>query len=142
MIRRLEPGDGADLHLVIRDALGYDIDEALIRERIEALGDGGASAAWVAQEDGAAVGYIHAALYPSLYLGKMANIMALAVAPGYQGRGIGRALLERAEAWAKENGCTGMRLNSGDERTGAHAFYRSCGYTVRKEQKQFIKRFD
>ena len=35
-----------------------------------------------------------------------------------------------------------MRLNSGIDRTGAHAFYRHLGYIDQKKQLRFIKQLD
>ncbi|MBQ6550863.1 MAG: GNAT family N-acetyltransferase [Lachnospiraceae bacterium] len=67
------------------------------------------------------------------------RILGLAVDRTAQHQGIGRALLSHAEQWAKENGITAMRLNSGAARTGAHAFYRAVGYTETKRQARFFK---
>lgn len=49
--------------------------------------------------------------------------------------------MEAAENWAKEIGATGVRLNSGADRTNAHAFYRNIGYEVKKQQIRFLKEF-
>lgn len=49
------------------------------------------------------------------------------------------ARLSDAEAWARETGACGVRLNSGMTRTGAHDFYRRNGYTGEKAQMRFIK---
>ena len=70
----------------------------------------------------------------------MANILGLAVRQDTQHQGIGRRLMTVAESWAKEQGISTMRLNSGAGRTGAHAFYRAMGYSESKEQLRFIKR--
>jgi predicted N-acetyltransferase YhbS len=54
----------------------------------------------------------------------------LAVAPGSQGSGIGRALREHAEAYCKARGCTQMTLSTGDFRTELLPYYRRAGYHV------------
>ena len=56
------------------------------------------------------------------------NIMGIAVADSYRKRGVGKALLEGIETWARESGAHGVRLVSGAARTQAHEFYNRCGY--------------
>lgn len=60
--------------------------------------------------------------------------MGIAVSADYRRMGIGRALLAKAEEWAIQTGAKGVRLVSGETRTGAHVFYRSCGYSDDKMQ--------
>ena len=86
-------------------------------------------------------GYIHATDYECTYMEAYKDIEELAVLPGYQGYGIGRKLLNEAEAWARESGVAGVRLISGFARTGAHQFYLKCGYIHRKDHKNFVKNF-
>ena len=85
------------------------------------------------------VGYVHAEVYESLYSKPGFNILALAVLPQTQGKGIGKTLLEGLEQEAEKRGYNFIRLNSADHRTGAHAFYERVGYTCDKMQKRFIK---
>jgi GNAT superfamily N-acetyltransferase len=58
----------------------------------------------------------------SLYLGK------LAIAPDYQGKGIGRQLFAIAEAVAKERGLKVIRLDTRIELTGNHAIFSGWGF--------------
>ena len=58
----------------------------------------------------------------SLYIGK------LAVAPGLQGRGAGRRLLERAEELARALGLPALRLETRVELTGNHAAFARLGF--------------
>jgi ribosomal protein S18 acetylase RimI-like enzyme len=55
--------------------------------------------------------------------------MALAVAPSYQRRGIGRVLMRSAESRLVERGVTVLVVTSGNQRADAHAFYEDCGYS-------------
>ena len=87
------------------------------------------------------LGYVHAEVYESLYSKPGFNILALAVLPQMQGKGIGKALLEGLEQEAKKRGYNFIRLNSADHRLGAHAFYEKVGYTCDKVQKRFIRIF-
>jgi GNAT superfamily N-acetyltransferase len=70
-------------------------------------------------------------------LSPLARITALAVRNDVQGRGVGRALVEAAEAWAWTEGAARIELTSGDHRLAAHAFYRSAGYAV--DSRRFLK---
>ena len=85
------------------------------------------------------LGYVHAEVYESLYSKPGFNILALAVLPQTQGKGIGKTLLEGLEQESEKRSYNFIRLNSADHRTGAHAFYERVGYTCDKMQKRFIK---
>ena len=54
--------------------------------------------------------------------------MALAVAPDYQRRGVGRLLVEVAESRLAQRGARVLVVSSGNQRADAHAFYESLGY--------------
>jgi GNAT superfamily N-acetyltransferase len=56
------------------------------------------------------------------------QIIALVVAETHRGRGIGRELMKRAEAWLADKGVKRVSLTSGLHRASAHAFYRACSY--------------
>ena len=84
-------------------------------------------------------GVIHVEKYNVLYFPTMANILGIAVSADFRRQGIGSALLKRAEEWARENGASSMRLNSGESRKQAHEFYRAQGYIDDKKQLRFIK---
>ena len=78
----------------------------------------------VADEGGRFVGLLTA--YQDIFsvrYGHRAWVEDLAVDPDRRSRGIGKALLEAAKAWAKERGATHLELDSGDARVDAHRFY-------------------
>jgi GNAT superfamily N-acetyltransferase len=82
------------------------------------------SAVIVADEDGRLVGLITA--YQDMFsvrYGYRAWVEDLAVDPELRSRGIGKALLDAAKAWAKERGATHLELDSGEARHDAHRFY-------------------
>ena len=55
----------------------------------------------------------------------------LAVDPQQRSRGIGKALLDAAKAWARERGATHLELDSAEARTDAHRFYEREGAAYR-----------
>jgi ribosomal protein S18 acetylase RimI-like enzyme len=61
-----------------------------------------------------------------------AHLQELYVVPALRGGGIGRALLEATIAVARENGATGIDLNTGATDTAARALYESAGFSNRE----------
>lgn len=81
--------------------------------------------------DGERVGFIRLQKTRDYFTGRHnAHIADLAVAPAQEGRGIGKALLEHAEQWAREQHCQLLTLAvfPGNER--ARALYESSGYAT------------
>lgn len=137
-IRKFELTDAYAIAEICRNDLGYECDEALVRENLKQL-DSKREQVFVADIDGTVAGFIHIELYNVVYCEKGSNLLGLAVSSDYRKNGIGRALLEKAEEWAKNNGSKWIRLNSGDSRKDAHRFYRGHGYDNEKKQIRFIK---
>ncbi len=84
---------------------------------------------FVAEADGERVGFIHLQRTEDFFTGRSnCHVSDMAVAPGHEGRGIGKALLAHAEAWAREHHCQLVTLAvfPGNER--ARALYESTGY--------------
>ncbi|MGE0241900.1 MAG: GNAT family acetyltransferase [Parvibaculaceae bacterium] len=55
----------------------------------------------------------------------------VAVAPAFQGRGLGKATVRAAEAWLKERGVWAVNLNIRGENATVRAFYAALGYEPR-----------
>lgn len=89
---------------------------------------------------GAIIGWVHMNEVRLVDSDPRAEVSALIVAEGYQGRGAGRLLMERAEQWARSRGFQTLLLRSNVIRAAAHAFYEKLGYEVVKSQKVFRKR--
>lgn len=139
-IARIE--DINQIHEINKTSLGYDIPLELAKERLDYILKKDSYRIYVACMDEKIVGYIHGGDYDCTYARPLKNILAIAVDEQYQGRGIGKLLLEAIEQWAKEEKSVGVRLVSGFNRVSAHEFYIHCGYNLRKAQKNFIKLFD
>lgn len=141
LIRDARLSDGPALTRLNETAMGYDYPLEKTEQRLAALITDPRNKLLVAEIDGAVVGYVHLVDYDLLYSDPLKNIMGIAVDSAYRRRGIGKALLDAAEAWARETGAAGVRLVSGESRTGAHAFYRSLGYQGNKMQLNLKKMF-
>jgi GNAT superfamily N-acetyltransferase len=138
-IRQAAASDIPQLNELFRNDLGYKECSLQVVENQFAGLDHSREAVFVAECDGRIAGVIHVEKYNVLYFPPMANLLALAVASDFRRHGIGSELLTQAETWARQNGITCMRLNSGSSRTQAHEFYRAKGYVDDKTQRRFIK---
>ena len=89
--------------------------------------------------DGAVVGWVHVFLAHRLVAEPFAEIGGLVVDESCRVYGVGRALMETAEAWAQERGYPQVRVRSNTIRVGAFAFYQRLGYQCIKTQNVFVK---
>ena len=140
-IRECLNSDYQRIYEINRDAFGYEYPISKTQSRLSEILGRQTDKLYVACVDDIVVGYIHGSDYECTYSDSLKNIMAIAVDEMYCEKGVGRALLDAIEDWAKRCKCSGVRLVSGFERTIAHEFYLHCGYTLRKQQKNFIKIF-
>ena len=139
-IREATLADVPALWELNKTELGYPYPLEATAEKLAAILKSGRDKIFVAVLEGSVAGYVHANSYDVLYAPHMKNIMGIAVAREHKHKGIGKALLQQVELWAADTGATGIRLVSGASRTGAHAFYRRCGFTGDKKQLNLKKK--
>jgi ribosomal protein S18 acetylase RimI-like enzyme len=94
---------------------------------------------WVAEHEGRIVGIVKIALretrdIPVLVPRRYAEIGTLAVAREYRRRGIGRALMEVSERWARERGADQIELGVWEFNEHARAFYNALGYRTARRR--------
>ena len=78
----------------------------------------------VAEEGGVLIGLCSAYLeLDSVRFGQRCWVEDLAVDPERRSKGVGAALLDATEDWARRHGATHLELDSGLARTDAHRFY-------------------
>lgn len=70
----------------------------------------------------------------------IAQLTLLVVDESQRSRGVGRALVEEAERWARAQGCHRIVVTTALQRAGAHAFYERIGY--RHTGRRYGKDFD
>ena len=61
---------------------------------------------------------------------KFAYVEELIVDTQFRGRGVGRALMTRAIAWAKQQNFPGLTLETQDNNVPACKFYEKCGFVL------------
>lgn len=80
-------------------------------------------------DSGARTGFLHLQVMRDFFSGKRnCHISDLAVADGHDGHGIGRALLDFAEQWARRNRCARLTLAVFPGNARARALYERAGY--------------
>jgi GNAT superfamily N-acetyltransferase len=124
----------------LADQLGYPSQAAEAAECLEKLMELEDHAVFVAQADEAGVvGWVHVRGAYHLMMRPSAELGGLVVRDGWREQGIGRLLLEHAEAWARARGYARMRVNSNTARQGVPGFYEYLGYERIKTQNVFNK---
>ncbi len=120
--------------------LGYPADETQTDRRLEHVLSDKDQQIFVAEESGGAVvGWVHVHLGRWLVVNPRGEVMGLIVSSALRGRGVGRRLMQAAEAWTKEQGGTLLTLRSNIVRKEAHVFYECLGYKVTKTSLNFSK---
>lgn len=128
---RVRPMTSADAEEVaaLCSQLGYPATPAEVAHRLGLLDGREDSAAFVAEgSDESIAGWIQVAGRVLLEAAPYAEIGGLIVDERLRGQGIGRMLLDAAEAWALRRGYDELRLRSNVAREEAHAFYARLGY--------------
>ncbi len=128
-VRSATTADSAAIAELV-SALGYPTSPAHMNTRLESIMSDDDYATLVACDGALVVGFIGTRVGP-LYEddGRYGQIMALAVAAQYRGRGIGRMLVHAAESRFIARDVSVLVVTSGNQRADAHAFYEKNGYT-------------
>ena len=145
MIRNIKIEDAEAIQRICNISLGYSVSIETVMRQIQKLSEDVNHHYIYVYEDEElqkVVGFMHAEVYESLYSYAGLNILGLAVLPEFQGKGIGKELMNHLELKAKDDSVTFIRLNSADYRVEVHKFYESIGYVCDKTQKRFIKKLD
>jgi GNAT superfamily N-acetyltransferase len=125
----LRPATAADAAAIapLLTELGYPTAAADVPARLErTVADGGA--VLIAIDGDTPLGVIALTSYQVLHApGPVGYITALVTAPAARGRGVGRAMVDAAKAWAEARGCVRLAVGSAEHRADAHAFYPRCG---------------
>jgi GNAT superfamily N-acetyltransferase len=115
--------------------LGYDVSRQQVATRLSGIESEPSSRVLVAEDgEGRVVGWLHVAARTQLTEEFCAEILGLVVDAKVRGAGVGAALVDAAEAWARAEGCTRIRVRSRDTRVRAHAFYERERYERNKVQ--------
>ena len=137
-IRPAQISDAADIGR-LTSQLGYDLEAPVVATRLSKALSRTDQHFLVAALDQRVVGWAHVVIWEFLETGRFGMIAGLVVDSPHRRTGIGRSLMEHAEAWIRDQKCSGARLWSSAGRTAAHRFYEALGYTNIKTQYSFAK---
>lgn len=121
--------------------LGYPIDEKTLRENTQKYLFLPTQKTWVAESAGQIVGCIAVAITNYFHRnGSFLRVIAMIVDHEHRRAGIGKILMDIAEKFAREQGCSHIELTSGmhREKLGSHKFYQSLGYSELNEIKKYF----
>jgi GNAT superfamily N-acetyltransferase len=131
----------ADAVAALSTQLGYPSSTEQTLRRFRGIDDAPDARVWVAESaEGRILGWIHLFGNRLLESDPDAEIGGLVVHEAARGRGVGRALVAAAEAWASERGYTVVSVRSNVIRKDAHEFYKGLGYEPTKSQFKFRKK--
>lgn len=134
-VRSAADGDIARI-VALASQLGYDVDETHVRDTLRQRS--GDFAVFVAVA-GDVVGWIGVRALQTVTRGRTGEVEGIVVDERRRSRGAGKLLLENAERWARERGCSSLRVHTNVVRDRAHAFYRRERYQLVKSQHLFEK---
>jgi ribosomal protein S18 acetylase RimI-like enzyme len=128
VVRTARIADAEGIARLVSD-LGYQTTAGQMRKRLEAILRDDDYETLVADDNGLIVGIVGTRI-GALYEDDdhYGQIMALAVASEQQRRGIGRMLIDAAEASLVARGARVLVVNSASHRSDAHMFYEGLGY--------------
>jgi GNAT superfamily N-acetyltransferase len=133
-VRDARPSDAEGIALLLTE-LGYPVSAQRLGRRLQVLAGERATRVFVAEAGDELCGV--AAIHSMHMLERddpTCRLTALIVAPEARGRGVGRALLARAEREARGRGCVQLEVTTAEHRAGAHEFYQRMGFEERPKR--------
>jgi len=128
-VRQLSHSDvEAIMPLMIQ--LGYELNIDDLTARFDSISNASGHVILGAEKDGLLAGFCHVYARPALEKPPEAMVQSLVVDGNERKSGIGRALMDAVEEFARQQGFTSAALYSQTERKDAHAFYGSLGYEL------------
>ena len=138
-IRPMRATDAAQV-ASLTTQLGYPVaTEELARRLADVRTREGNELLVAVDSEGNALGWIHIAHHASLEVSDVAVILGLVVDESARSAGLGSALVEAAEAWARDHGARSIMVRSRSTRERAHRFYERIGFVEVKRSHTFEK---
>ncbi len=118
--------------------LGYQAAEEEIKVRLRKISADQDQHVFIAEND-TIVGWMHIAITGPLESEPFAEIRGIVVKKEFRGKGIGTSLISTAEEWAKNKGCSKLRVRTNTKRKETIDYYRKIGFVLKKKQEIFDK---
>ncbi|KRE89125.1 hypothetical protein ASG87_06195 [Frateuria sp. Soil773] len=138
---QLRPAELADAGEIARlsGELGYPVGAQEMAGRLAAILPHPMHRVSVVAEGGTLYGWIAVERRLTLEAGERIEIVGLVVSGAIRRGGVGRALVQDAERWARAQGFDAIQVRSNVVRTESHPFYERLGYVRRKSQHVYAK---
>lgn len=141
-LRKATPKDVAGLDLVMQVISDGPGDREKMIPLIEKMAGEREKYLLVAEdkESGRIVGSLLGVIFEDI-CGDCSPILLVenvAVLEEYQGKGVGKLMFEEIERWGRGMGCHYEMLVSGNNRVGAHGFYKALGFEQVKGFKKYL----
>lgn len=117
--------------------LGYKTSANNMLKRLTGLVNNTNHGVFVAVDDEAVVGWIHAFYSVTVESDPLVEIAGLVIDKAHHRKGIGQMLVNKVIAWTGTKDIGRIRVRSQVKRKEAHLFYQRIGFTEVKEQKVF-----
>jgi ribosomal protein S18 acetylase RimI-like enzyme len=122
-LRSFRASDLETLHKIDKECFPPGI--SYTREELARFIAHGKSTTWVAEAGDEIVGFLIANRHPSQRLG---HIITIDVVKAWRRRGVGKALMDAAEEWARQQGLQAIALETAEDNLAAQRFYAGRGY--------------
>lgn len=119
--------------------LGYPTEPSEMQSRLSILTDDPDHHILVWDGADRLLGWVHAEHRRALDAPDRVELMGLVVDPSARRSGIGAALLEAVEEWARSRGVDAIRVRSNVARDSSHPFYEKMGFERQKTQHVYRK---
>ena len=138
-IRAAEVSDAVTIANLL-EQLGYIASSSLVVHKIRLLAGNPNDLVLVAEDDGIVAGVISLHVTELFHAaGRIGRITSLVIASDKRGEGMGKSLIQAADAFFIAAGCVRSEVTSGNQPSEAHAFYQSNGYWP--DERRFLKRY-
>lgn len=137
IIRPAAQSDAAAIAGLLEE-LGYPQPVEFVHNRLDEVFVDENQAVFVAEEAGEVLGFVAFLAFRYFHAeGLLGRMIALSVTDQARGKGVGRALVDESERFARTRGCTRMEVTTALHRVRTHNFYEDLGYT--ETHKRYIK---
>jgi aminoglycoside 6'-N-acetyltransferase I len=141
-IDRATPGH-RDVWLRLRCALWPEYTAEELRGHMDTMLDGDDAVAFMADVDGVIVGFAEVSLRRDYVNGcetsPVGFMEGIYVEPDYRTRGVARALVDCAQNWVKEKGCTEFASDALLANIASHKMHNALGFTETERVVYFRK---
>lgn len=140
LIREMEFKDIPEACNLMYELTGHEISEDGMRNRLELVKSSPIDELYVCEINVVMQGVLGFRIRENIEeVSRFGEISILVTSSSSRRIGIGKAMMEYVDKWAKEKGCIGTWLVSELDRVEAHRFYKSLGYKI--NGYRFIKPF-